>query len=370
MKKILILVLFLCFGLLCGYFLFQKKIPQRQIEILGFAPFWLNLDNSQVYEKYITSYAFFALELEPDGHIKKLANPQEREPGWNNLISDKIKNKLESAKKANLKTVLTVHLSNEDDINELLKNPLINAKNLTDDIIPLIEDYEFDEVNIDIESFIKASQKKQQAFTDFFSALATDLKPDHQIKISIDITPTALVQRFLTDPVRIGQIADSVILMTYDYHYIGSPFSGPVAPIGGATIEREFDVETAIKEAVKILPAEKIILGIPLYGYEWETLSDSPQSAAIPAGASIASAKRVEEILQTCKNCKKGRGKYSQQPYVIFPSKDAKYYHQIFYEDKQSLSKKLELVNEYNLAGVALWALGYEDSGMLEALKY
>ena len=56
----------------------------------------------------------------------------------------------------------------------------------------------------------------------------------------------------------------------------------------------------------------------------------------------------------------------AREPYLIFPEND--YYNQIYYENERSLRGKLDLAKKYHLAGVALWALGYEDGTMLRPL--
>ncbi len=130
---------------------------------------------------------------------------------------------------------------------------------------------------------------------------------------------------------------------------------------------REFDVATVLKEALNVIPPEKIILGIPLYGYEWETIGNKPGAPTIPGGSATASNRRVAELLASCDNCDKGYDEQARQPYVIFP--DGDYFHQIYYEDRQSLGEKLKLAKEHKIAGVALWALGYEGKNLLEPLK-
>jgi spore germination protein len=151
--------------------------------------------------------------------------------------------------------------------------------------------------------------------------------------------------------------------MTYDYHYIGSFTSGANAPIGGAGTTIEYDTETAVKEALKAIPSIKVLLGIPLYGYEWETLDSIPESATIPGGSSTASVRRVADLLRTCASCAAQLDTVAREPYVIFPEKN--YFNQIYFENESSMKEKIVLAQKYHLGGVALWALGYEDDSML-----
>ena len=176
-----------------------------------------------------------------------------------------------------------------------------------------------------------------------------------------------MIEPRLTNAEEIGKIADYLVLMAYDFHYIHSYLAGPVAPIGGVERVREYDVETALKETLNIVPPEKIILGIPLYGYEWETISDKPGAPTIPGSGATASNRRITELLASCDDCIKVFDEQAKQPYVIFPDGDC--YHQIYYEDEQSIKEKLKLAEEHKIGGVALWALGYEGENLLEPLK-
>lgn len=184
--------------------------------------------------------------------------------------------------------------------------------------------------------------------------------------VTLDLIPIALVKSDLYDARSLGAIVDRVVLMTYDFHYTGSFTSGANAPISGAGTTLEYDTETAVKEALKVMPANKILLGIPLYGYEWETLGAAPESATIPGGASTASVARVADILSKCATCSAQFDQVAREPYVIYPEND--YYNQIYFENEASLKEKIAMAQKYHLGGVALWALGYEDSTMLNPL--
>ena len=64
-------------------------------QIIGFAPYWLLDKATGPYQNYLTTYSYFGLIVGRDGHIVKLNNPQEEEPGWTTLKSDKMKNILD-----------------------------------------------------------------------------------------------------------------------------------------------------------------------------------------------------------------------------------------------------------------------------------
>lgn len=137
---------------------------------------------------------------------------------------------------------------------------------------------------------------------------------------------------------RLAELTDGLILMAYDYHRPGTP-DGPVAAIAW--------VETNIQNALKMVPAEKLWLGIPGYGYRWR---GQAKAEAIPAWKAEADA-REQQIPVQWDNA-------SQSPFYNFNANNKS--GVVWYEDKRSTGEKLKLARKYRLKGLALWRLGYE----------
>jgi len=237
------------------------------------------------------------------------------------------------------------------------------------DIAPIMKKYDFRDLNLDIESVNEASPAAQLRFIKFTKTLKTGLDESGVGTLSIDISPTAFIKPYLVDPAGVEPYIDEMIIMGYDYHWPGSSVTGPIAPLGGGDTISEFDTITAITAAKKTIPSHKLILGIPLYGYEWETLDDFPRAATIKSTGIVASGERIEELLKKCDNCQIGLEKESEESYVIYFDEESNTYHQIFYPNILSTEKKIKLVKEGKLDGIALWALGYEDTTILEPLR-
>ncbi len=339
----------------------------KKNKIIGFQPFWLLKRADKPYEKYINTLTYFGLTLKSDGTILKLVNPQEEEPGWTTLKSEHFQKRLKQANKKHLINSLLIHNANEASISALLKKPEEHADNLIADVKPIMKKHNFTNLNLDIESFKKASESAQIQYTSFVKEVKNGLVENDLGTLTVEITPISLFAPRLTKVEELGKIADYLVLMAYDFHYIHSFYTGPVSPIGGAPQVREFDVKTSLQETLNKVPAEKVILGIPLYGYEWETLTNQPGAATIPGGGSTASNRRITELLASCDNCAYLFDDFARQPYLAFP--DGDYFHQIYYENQRSIKEKLELAEEYKIGGVALWALGYEGKKILEPLK-
>jgi len=332
----------------------------KKPEIVGFLPYWLVVKADKDYGKYITTLTYFGLTVGADGRIQKLAKPGEEEPGWTTL-------KKNAFKKYNAKQSLLVISGDDGAIGEMINDPVTSAKNLVSDVAPIMKQYGFTDLNLDIETFMDASESARQNYTIFVTAVTQIVHEQKLGTVTLDLIPISLVKQKLYDAKALGAIVDRVVLMTYDYHYSGSFTSGGNAPLGGAGTSLEFDVETAIKEAVKVMPAHKILMGIPLYGYEWETLRQAQGSATIPGGSATASVRRVSEMLKHCATCSAQFDEIAREPFIILPEND--YFHQTYFENEQSMKEKILLAQKYHLGGVALWALGYEDDTLLAPIS-
>ena len=374
LKKLLLFLFGIGSGIISAIFIFSyypKLLPgtnrlltplgMQKPAVIGFLPYWL-LSKEKDYSPYLDIISYFGLTIDADGTILKRTKPTETEPGWLALQSGKIDSILERS--------LVIFSGNQENINRLMENPVKHGQNLVDEISPILTEYGFTDLNIDIESVSTASESARQNFTLLIKTIHDQLqKRNDSVTLSIDVSPIVLIKPYLVDVITISPFVDKVILMTYDFHYQGSSVTGAVSPINGAGISAEFDTETSIKEALKILGSEKIILGVPLYGYEWETLLSHPRAAVIPGSGITASNKRVEKFLTTCASCSAQFDPVSKEWYLIYKDQETNTFHQIFYPDKQAMEEKINLMKKYRLGGIALWALGYEGSTILEPLK-
>lgn len=340
---------------LLPYFGLQKPI------IIGYLPYWMVPQVQKNSFSGMTEIAYFGLEISPDGTLKKLSTPQEEEPGWTTLKGKALSEILSAAKNNNIRRSLVTHLANEQTISTLLSSPVPHAQAFIVDVIPLLKSYQFTGLHIDIESFKNRTKEEQDAFIRFLSTVYETTQKEH-IPLTIDVAPISLFKQRLIDPSRVHNYTDYIMLMTYDYHYGGSFLSGPVAPLGGAGDVREFDVQTSVTQALSYIPEEKIILGIPFYGYQWETIQKSPGAAVIPNSGKTASMKRIETLQASSSSILRGTDKESLSPYFIWDEADVT--NQAYIEDAASIENKFMLAKQYKLAGVGFWALGYETESI------
>ena len=137
-----------------------------------------------------------------------------------------------------------------------------------------------------------------------------------------------------------GQICDQVIIMTYEWGYT---YSSPMA------VAPADKVRAVLDYAVSVIPREKILMGIPNYGYDW-TLPYKEGTAA----KSIGNHEAV--LLAMSKNAEIHRDEAAKSPYFYYTEAGVR--HVVWFEDAKSIYDKLLLVDEYGLSGVSYWTIG------------
>ena len=343
---------------------FSKK------QVIGFLPYWLVSKAQSDYSSYITTLTYFGLTVDVDGSILTHTSPQESEPGWYALDSGKLDSTLSSAKTKGTALSLLVFNGNTDIIDELLNDPVLHAQRLISEVTPIMQKHQFTDLNLDIEDVSYASDSSRLAFGQFVREVKKGMDTNHLGTLTIDVAPDAFILQRLIDIHDLSSVVDYVVVMAYDYHYMGSQVTGPVAPLSGAGTISEYDTVSAIHLARQSLPANKIILGIPLYGYEWETLEEASRSATLPGSGITASTMRIEQLLKDCATCSASFDTEAQEPYLIYTDQETGTVHQFFYPNAASMQAKFDFAKKEKLGGLALWALGYEDSTILNPLKH
>ncbi|MCP8616046.1 LysM peptidoglycan-binding domain-containing protein [Salirhabdus salicampi] len=138
-----------------------------------------------------------------------------------------------------------------------------------------------------------------------------------------------------------GEIVDFVVIMTYEWGYSGGPPMA-VAPLS--------EVRKVIQYALTEMPSEKIMMGMPLYGYDW-TLPYDPSRRA-PALSPQMAIERAYQYQVEIKFDEKAKS-----PYYNYRDDQGRE-HVVWYEDARSVQAKYDLVKELNLRGVSYWVLG------------
>jgi hypothetical protein len=152
---------------------------------------------------------------------------------------------------------------------------------------------------------------------------------------------------------------DLFIIMGYDYYWSGSTSAGPGDPLYNFETSYNRTLTRSITYYLaQGMPANKLLLGLPYYGREWETVSSSIPSATT---GNFTATRTFSTILNNA------NGYYSTpqydpisfSPYFSFQVSTA--WRQCFWENTYSMKWRYDVVNQRNLGGIGIWALGYDD---------
>lgn len=151
---------------------------------------------------------------------------------------------------------------------------------------------------------------------------------------------------------------DYFLVMAYDYYWNGSSTAGPVAPLYIMQQQYPYSVSASIHSYLsKGLPADKFLLGVPYYGRYWPV--QSSQAPAVASGSGTAITYSSAKNNTTYYNPSTQKWQYeSCSPYYSYFTAN---WNQSFLDDGYSLGKKYDRVNENSLAGIGIWALGYDQ---------
>lgn len=173
----------------------------------------------------------------------------------------------------------------------------------------------------------------------------------------------------LYDAKSLAQV-DQVVLQGYDAHWPGSKVAGPVAPLkGGEPVTWEKAVALGMSLGI---PKNRLMLGFPLFGYEWRVNSNQLRSTTIGQAATISFAPIPTGLMPEIVDNAQERGKQygvfhdrdSGSSYYQFKHADGKFVEGWF-EDQLSLERKSDFLVKHQLGGIAFFMLGYDNSNLV-----
>jgi len=236
--------------------------------------------------------------------------------------------------------------SNIDDTSEILNNGL-KREYIIKQLLAFAALYGLDGINIDFENVYK---KDKDALTQFVRELAPLLREQGLI-VSIDVTIPDGSDTWSKcyDRKALAETVDYVCLMTYDQTWAGSKVAGSTAQLVW--------VEENLKKTLREVPAEKLLLGIPLYTRLWEETVDENGKVTAKTGKALSI--KAAELLIEENNVSPVWDAESGQ-YVATFNKDNITY-KMWLENEYSVNMKSALVHKYNLAGTATWSHNFAN---------
>lgn len=314
--------------------------PQTKYEIFGWYPNWDHSYYKTMNYNLLNTIAFFDTKINSNngsldggsGHYDWPKHPV-------------IKMSLNNGKRL----LLTATCFGGSSISTLLRNPT-STNNLVTNLVNANKSGNGNGICLDFEGMY-ASDKTN--FANFVSSLKKALlaqNAGNKLYVAIPAVDAYDIFDFAT----LNQYVDRFVIMGYDYYYNGSKSAGPNSPLQSGNIWYGKDLNTSVNYYLnKGVPNKQLMLALPFYGRVWETKSASFGTSALSSGKTfsysyIASKGYVPSVEN-----------YSKSTYSMLPTGSV--FRQYWYEGDSSFQQKLALVTSKNLAGMGIWALGYED---------
>jgi spore germination protein YaaH len=210
-------------------------------------------------------------------------------------------------------------------------------------------------VNIDFEGMTASNAAP---FTAFMQNLSNQLHaaiPGSEVSIALYSVDWSNV----FDIPNLAPYVDLFIIMGYDYYYGGSTTAGPEDPLYNFQTSYNYTLSKSITAYLKQgLAPNKLLLGLPYYGREWETTGLTAPSAT--TGAYTAT--KTYNVVRNNVN-----GYYSNPQWEpnsfspFYPYTVSSTDRQCWCDNAWSMRRRFDVVNQYGIGGIGIWALGYDD---------
>lgn len=305
---------------------------RETISTNGYAYPHINQDTLRQALPYMTALSIFSYGFTPEGALV----PPRLDDTF--LIS--------LAKSYDTRPVLTLTpidasgTFNNNLITALVHDPEAIAR-LIEAISVQITSRGFEGVDIDFEYILPSDRI---AFADFVATVRRTVNA-LGYPVSVALAPkTSDDQRGVLyegkDYALLGEAADNVLLMTYEWGYTYS------VPMAVAPVDK---VRRVVEYALTRIPAEKIDLGVPNYGYDWPLPYISGTTRATSLGNITARERAVTNgaAIQF--------DEAAQSPWYTYTEDGT--WHEVWFEDVRSYRAKFALVTEYGLRGIGFWQL-------------
>jgi spore germination protein YaaH len=343
--------------------------PQR--EIFGFALASSLADPSVGYPTWdfslLTTVAFFGLHVQDNGTFAADSGATV----WN---SSQLSGLLSIAHSHGTKVILTVILQDFASGTPNMCAGLANSATTVTNTVAEVKAKGVDGVNVDYEGLNGScgnpdASWARHAFTNFVASLRAALPPGSYL--SVDTYASSASDRLgYFDISGLSASVDSFFVMAYDMEYSNyrrapancSSFClGPTAPLTGYYYN---DTSTA-QQYTAVVPASKVILGVPYYGRKACVASSIPNqypSSSVVADTYLdASGEAAYYLVKpgTYAAHRDANDPAGQERWDTWVNTSLNCTRELYWDDTVSLGLKYDLVNADNLRGVGIWNLNY-----------
>jgi spore germination protein YaaH len=311
--------------------------------VFGWHPYWSNGLQVNYDWSLLSDMSYFSYEVNP--------NTGNANTTHNFMTAQAVTDALNNGVRVNLCVTLF------NDHATFFGNPTAR-QTLINNLITLVQNRGAHGVNIDFESMASSTSADYNAYIIDLSQQMKAAIPGCQISLALHAVDWSGFYNIAA----LNPHVDYFCIMGYDYYWSGSANAGPNDPLYHftpvASYNRTLSRSTTYYHQ-QGAPKEKIILGLPYYGREWPVSSQTLPATTTGTGNAV--------FYRNVKN--NVSGFYSQANRNYEPNSRSVYYNftnsgvlrQHFISEEEELAERMDFANKRGLAGIGIWALGYDD---------
>ncbi|MGM0480044.1 MAG: glycosyl hydrolase family 18 protein [Bacteroidota bacterium] len=309
--------------------------------VFGWHPFWSNGLQVNYDWDLLSDFSYFSYEVDPNTGNALTTH------GFSTAqaVTDALNN--------GVRVNLCVTLFNDHDT--FLSDPN-SRQTLINNLISLVQNRGAHGVNIDFESMPSSVSADYTAFMIDLCTQMHNQIPGSQVSIAMH----AVDWSGFYDIAALEPHVDLFCIMGYDYYWSGSANAGPNDPLFHFQNTYNYTLsKSTTYYRDQGVPPSKLILGLPYYGREWDVSSHNLPATTTSNGSPVFYNEAKDNV----------SGNYSTANRNYEPESRSVYYNffdggtpvQCFISEEDELGERMDFINQRGLAGMGIWALGYDD---------
>jgi spore germination protein YaaH len=328
----------------------QHTRPIVTRDVLGYLPYWSYSANAPYVPlrwDLLTILAWFGAEMGGSGNITA-------RHGWGGATTARI---VQDAHAHGVIVIITITNFSGTEIASIVNNAANRARAI-DNCLSLMAEHGADGINIDFE-FVPRSAR--DGFVTFMTELTAAVRavrpnggPGH-----VSLAGPAVDWNGAYDYDVLLENTDGIMVMAYGYHWTRSSNAGPTSPLHEGDLWNTRSVAWTIDDYLRYGGVEnrgRVIIGLPWYGRSWQVASQTVPAPALSDGATRTFKVAEPEALSL------GKLWEAVSKSTYYHKSSGGVLSQIWYDDGRSFHERVAYVDEMDLGGVGIWALGYEGA--------
>jgi hypothetical protein len=306
-------------------------------EVFGYAPYWSLPGESGFPVGDFSTIAYFSVDVNPDGTV------QQSGPGWDGYRSQALVNLISRAHAAGDRVVLTATDFAQPSLDAITHDPGAGTV-LGENLLALVQAKHLDGVNLDFEGNGSADQAGLDRLVSEVGNVLHAANPEYQLTMATYASSAGDPYGFY-DIRGLARSVDAFFVMAYDVNQ--GPAAGPSTGSGPYSDGRYLD------QYVSAVGASKVIFGVPLFGYDMATTGPA-------LGDAVTGPAQPVTVAQALASGPTYWDAASDTAWTAYRA--GSQWHQVFFDNANTLALKEQLAVGSGLLGIGAWALGMEGS--------